>query len=151
MAVIRIRRLAALDLAFLGPTIILTEFALGVIGPIALGVMTLHTAQSLQMDIFGWYLVALGLNYVPLLLYAVNIVRRGTAQAEVADEAGDRTRVFRRYRRQSLLLLLPLVVPIIAAVQERRRSRDALRNRAKTSQLTDSHPLQPSWHRPADE
>ena len=34
------RRLAAVDLAFLGPIVIVGEFALGVVGPIALGALT---------------------------------------------------------------------------------------------------------------
>ena len=118
---IEIKRLAAVDLAFLGPKIILPEFMLGVVGPIVLGVLTVRRSQSLTWTLFGVYLVTLGVNYVPLLLYAIGIVRRGSAQAEIADEAGDRRRLFQRYRRQSVLLLLPGVVPVAAIVQELRR------------------------------
>jgi hypothetical protein len=118
-AVINIRRLAAVDLAFLGPWIILPEFALGVLAPIGLGILTLWRSESAFGTLLGVYLAALGLNYVPLLLHAMSIVRHDTAHAEIAAEAGDRTLLFRKYRRQSLWLLVPLVVPIVALVQQR--------------------------------
>jgi hypothetical protein len=73
---INVRRLAALDLQFLGPKIILTEFGLGVLGPIALGILTmragLHRFHSARMMAFGVYLLLLGINYVPLLLHAID-------------------------------------------------------------------------------
>jgi hypothetical protein len=92
---IEIRRLAALDLTFLGPKIILPEFALGVLGPPALGVLTLLKSRSTPWTLFGAYLVALGANYVPLLLHAISITRRGTAQDEIAEEGGDQAWLFR--------------------------------------------------------
>jgi hypothetical protein len=115
---IGIRRLAAVDLAYLGPKFILTEFTFGVLGPAALGIWTLWRSESIGGTLVGAYLVSLGINYVPLLLYAIDIARQGTAQAEIADEAGDRRALFRKYRRQSLLLLVPLAVPVIALAQE---------------------------------
>jgi hypothetical protein len=39
--------LAAVDLVFLGPKIILPEFALGDVGPMALGVLTLSKTESI--------------------------------------------------------------------------------------------------------
>ena len=74
---LHIRRLAAIDLAFLGPRIILPEFALGVVGPTVLGIWTLLRSQSAGSVLFGAYLIALGINYVPLLLDPIDIVRRG--------------------------------------------------------------------------
>ena len=118
---IDIRTLAALDIAFLGPRIILIEFAAGVLLPIALGAMTLARAGSPTMTLFGLYLITLGINYVPLMLYAISIVRAGSAAAEIAGESQDLKSMFRRYRRQSLLLLVPLAVPIASATQEWRR------------------------------
>jgi hypothetical protein len=115
---IDVRRLAAVDLAYLGPKFILAEFTLGVLGPAALGIWTLLRSQGIGGTLFGAYLVSVGINYVPLLLHAVDIARRGTARAEIADEAGDRKALFRKYRRQSLLLLVPLAVPVIALAQE---------------------------------
>ena len=118
---IDIRMLAALDIAFLGPRVILIEFTAGVLLPIALGSLTLARAGSLSGTLFGVYLITLGINYVPLMIYAVSIVRAGSASAEIADESHHRARMFRRYRRQSLLLLVPLVVPFASAIQEWRR------------------------------
>jgi hypothetical protein len=116
--VIDIRTLAALDIAFLGPRLILIEFTAGVLLPIALGALTLARAGSLAGALFGLYLITLGINYVPLLLYAISIVRAGSAAAEIAGESHDLRRMFRRYRRQSLLLLVPFAVPMASAIQE---------------------------------
>src|SRR5262245_18263939 len=118
---ISIRKLAAVDIAFLGPRVVLAEFGLGVLGPTALGVLSLVRAQSVNGSLIGAYLISLGINYIPLMWYAVRIARGSTAVAEIADESSDRGRLFRRYRRQSLILLLPLVVPIAALWQEYQR------------------------------
>lgn len=115
---IDIRKLAALDLAFLGPRIILTEFSLGVFGSFALGVLTLLRSHSMGGIVLGAYLLLIGVNYVPLLLHAISIVRRNSAHYEIADEVTEKRRMFRKYRRQSLLLLVPLVVPIAALAQQ---------------------------------
>ncbi len=120
---ISIRKLAALDIAFLGRGLILAEFGVGVIGPAVLGVLTLLRAHTPMWSVFGVYLLSLGLNYVPLLLHAIDLCRSGTARAEIADEIGNRGETFRRYRRQSLLLLLPFVVPIAALYQHHARRR----------------------------
>ena len=116
-AVIEIRRLAAVDIAFLGSRFILAEFSIGVFGSLGLGFLTLLRTHSLGGTVFGAYLVSIGVNYVPLLVHAIDIVRHGTAHQEIADELPEKHRVFRKYRRQSLLLLVPLVVPILAIVQ----------------------------------
>jgi hypothetical protein len=73
----------ASDLVFLGPKIVLPEFALGVIGPIALGVLTLSKSESIGSTVFDSYLVLVGLNYVPLLLHAIEFARSGTAEREI--------------------------------------------------------------------
>src|SRR5262245_53182532 len=114
---INIRMLAALDIAFLGSRVILSEFAFGVLGPMALGILTCLRSHTLYGVAFGLYLMCLGVNYVPLLLHGIDIVRRRTAQVEVSAEPGDRRAVFRKYRRGSVLLLVPLVVPALAIAQ----------------------------------
>jgi membrane protease YdiL (CAAX protease family) len=70
----------------------------------------------------GTYLLSIGINYVPLLLYAVSLVHFDSAGYEIAEETRDKRRLFRKYRRQSLLLLVPLVVPILAAARELHRN-----------------------------
>ena len=119
---IHIRRLAAVDLVFLGPWVIIPEFALGVVGPLALGILTLRRTQSVPWALFGAYLVTLGINYVPLLFSAIHLVRDHTAHDEIADEIGDRQRLFRKYRRQSVWLLVPLLIPIVALAQLRHKT-----------------------------
>lgn len=111
------RKLAAVDLSGLGPRIIIPEFALGVIGPMALGVWTLMRSTSLGGALFGSYLLALSLNYLPLLVYAIQITRQRSIPATLADEPSDRGALFRKYRRVSLLLMVPAVVPLIALTE----------------------------------
>ena len=101
-------------LVFLGPRIILAEFSLGVFGSFALGVLTLLRSHSLRGIALGSYLLFIGINYVSLLLYAISLVRHNSAKDEIADELTEKRRMFRKYRRQSLLLLVPLAVPILA-------------------------------------
>ena len=122
---INVRRLAAVDLRFLGAKLIISEFTLGVVGPPAFGVFTLLKSHSIGMNLFGVYLISLGLNYVPLMLHAISIVRLGSAQAEVEQESISRAELFRKYRRQSMWLLVSMVVPIVALQQQRhcRRAR----------------------------
>jgi hypothetical protein len=59
----------------------------------------------------------LGVNYVPLLIHAIDLVRRSAVAAAIADEAFDRRSLYAKYRRQSLWLLLPFVVGIAALSQ----------------------------------
>jgi len=122
--VINIRKLAALDIAFLGPKLILAEFSVGVFLSAAIGLVTLKRSHSVWQILLGGYLLSLAVNYVPLLLYAIPIVRQRSAQEGVAGEGADRNGSFRRYRRQSLLLLIPFAVPILAFVQERQKARE---------------------------
>jgi len=125
---VNVRKLAAIDLQFLGPKIIISEFGLGVFGSAALGVLTIRAGiqrfHSPLVIIFGVYLLLLGFNYAPLLFHAIAMVRDGTALQEIQDELGDRRKAFRKYRRQSVLLLLPLFVVVTAIVQEIQRRRD---------------------------
>ena len=112
-----VRRLAAVDLSGLGPKIIIPEFALAVLGGPALGVLTVVRSRSLGMTALGVALIGLGVNYVPLLIHAIDLVRRSAVAAATADEAFDRRSLYAKYRRQSLWLLLPFVVGIAALLQ----------------------------------
>lgn len=122
---INIRKLAAVDIAFLGPKVILAEFSLGVIGPLALGIFILYRSHSIWQAGLGWYIFSLGINYVPLLLYAAKISRDGTARAETADVMAQVPRPNFKYTIQSLTLLVPLLVPSIAIAQEWRKAHDS--------------------------
>jgi hypothetical protein len=126
---INIRKLAALDIVFHGPRFILAEFALGVVGCAAGGAYSLsfffHSASHpLIAAILGFVLPWNALNYVLLLLYAISIVRHRSAELEVAFELEHKGFYALKYTVQSALLFLPLVVPILAIVQEmQKRSR----------------------------
>ena len=87
--VISIRKLAAIDIVFLGFKIILAEYAFGVSFSIALGVFVLFRSHSSREIALGAYLICLGINYVPMLAYAVAIGDRESSRAELADELND--------------------------------------------------------------
>lgn len=126
---LNVRKLAAVDLHFLGPKIILAEFGLGVAGLAVVGWFTLHAGMHREhgawLIAWGLYMLGLGINYVPLLLYAIGIARRGIAQEGIADELGNRRAAACKYRRQSLFILIPLVVLVCAIMQELQRRRGA--------------------------
>ena len=113
------RKLAAIDMALLGPVLILAEFAAGVVLSATLGALVLWRARSSSQIVLGLYFVALGINYVPLLLHAVNIRSRECARRELGTELDDKGRAMAKYRRQSLYLLIPLVTPIAALIEWR--------------------------------
>jgi len=121
--VIEIRKLAALDMAFNGVRFILIEFALGVVLPLALGFITIRpllyhgTAQPGWETALGFWLIGIGLNYVPLLLYAVALARAGT----VAEEGRKEVAHAKKYGLQQVIILVPLLVVIVALIQESRR------------------------------
>jgi hypothetical protein len=77
--VINPRKLAAIDIAFLGSKFIIAEFASGVLLCAALGAFTILRAGSLGQRALGLYLICLGINYVPMLVYAIAITRGQSA------------------------------------------------------------------------
>ena len=114
------RKLAALDLVFLGPQVIITEFLAGVFLSAALGIFVLVRGHGSPGQIsLGLYLISLGVNYVPMLIYAIAITRAKSAWAELGSELDNRRAAMARYRRQSLWLLVPLIVPVITFTQRR--------------------------------
>ena len=112
---IEIRKLAAVDMAWLGPRVVLAEYAMGIILPLALGLFTLRSTQTL----LGVWLVTIAVNYVPLFLYAVSIARLGSVETEGRPEI----KHARRYGVQQVIILVPCLVALIAAMQEIQRRR----------------------------
>ena len=109
-------------MAWLGPKVIVAEYAFGIILPLALGVFTLHSTflppyRLTRQTIFGFWLISIAANYIPLFLYAVSIARAGTVKAEGEPERPHA----RRYGVQQVIILIPFLVVIIAVIQERRR------------------------------
>ena len=118
--VLNARKLAAIDLVFLGPKLIITEFLAGVFLSAALGVFILVRSHGSPAQIaLGLYLILLGLNYVPMLIYAIVITRGKSARAELGSEIENKRVAMANYRRQSLWLLVPLVVPLVTLTQDR--------------------------------
>jgi hypothetical protein len=130
---INIRKLAALDIVFHGSKFILAEFALGVVFCGVAGVFNLfaffrNPSHPLFIAILGFSLSWVAVNYVPLLIYAISIVRGKSAEREVAFELERKGYYARKYTFQSLMLVLPLVVPLLAIFQEVEK-RSSLRSR----------------------
>ena len=110
-------------MAWLGTPVILAEYALGVLLPLGLGLLSLRSglAGLARLDwqtILGVWLVGIGVNYIPMLTYATVIARAGTAKAEGQPEFARA----RRYGIQQVILLVPCLVAIIALVQELRQN-----------------------------
>jgi len=108
------RKLAAIDIVFLGSRFIIAEFAGGVLLCIALGTFVLVRGHSFLQLALGLYLISLGINYVPMLIYAIAVRRADSARQEMGDELRAKSLAMAKYRRQSILLLVPFVVPIVA-------------------------------------
>lgn len=117
------RKLAAIDLAFLGPKIIIPEFLAGVALSAGLGVLVLVRGHGSPTQILlGLYLISLGINYAPMLIYAIAINKAQSARRELGNELDDKRAAMSKYRRQSLWLLVPLIIPLIALRQRRKSS-----------------------------
>ena len=115
-----LRKLAAIDIFFLGSKFIIAEFAVGVFLSAALGLFVLIRGHAFWQLALGIYLLCLGINYVPMLAYAISIGNKEHAQAELAGELADKRSAMAKYRRQSLLLLVPLAAPILVFAHQLR-------------------------------
>ena len=115
-----LRKLAAIDILFLGSRFIIIEFAVGAFLSAALGLFVLIRGHSFWQLALGIYLICVGINYLPMLAYAVSISNKERAQTELAGELANKRSAMAKYRGQSLLLLVPLVVPILALAHQLR-------------------------------
>ena len=118
-SMINVRKLAALDIVFHGPKFILIEFALAVFICGSIGLLILHGANHTPlMIILGSFFLGVSLNYIPLLLYSINIVKHKSAQQEVAYELEHKDSYAGKYTLQSIILLLmPLAMLLLAVYQ----------------------------------
>jgi hypothetical protein len=118
-SMINVRKLAALDIVFHGPKFILIEFALAVFICGSIGLLILHGANhSPLMIILGSFFLGVSLNYIPLLLYSINIVKHKSAQQEVAYELEHKDSYAGKYTLQSIILLVtPLAMLLLAVYQ----------------------------------
>ena len=117
-----IRKLAAIDIVFHGSRFIVAEFLAGVFGPLLLGLLSLLRGRAAWQTVMGVYMLLLAVDYVPLAIYAIILRRKGSARDEMAGEL-EQPETPSKYFRLSLLLLIPLVVPLRAIVEELRGRR----------------------------
>jgi hypothetical protein len=117
-----LRRLAAIDLVFLGSRFVLAEYAVGLVLCLALGLFVLFRSHSYGQVVLGIYFIGLGANYAPMLGWAVAITKKRNAEAELSGELSDKHRAMAKYRRLSLVLLIPLSVAILMITQRRSSS-----------------------------
>jgi hypothetical protein len=68
----------------------LIEFGVGTPGMFAAGVF----ATKIDEGLIGWYLILLGLNRMPLLIYALLMVRNGTAKERNVAESEVSPKIF---------------------------------------------------------
>jgi len=108
------RKLAAIHIATMGSPFVICNFAGTALVCLALGAFILWRADSCQQLTFGSYISALGINYLLMLFYAFEINSHESARAEIDDELTGKQGAMAEYRRQTIYLLLPLVVPIVA-------------------------------------
>lgn len=117
---INVRKLVALDMAVHGNALILIEFGAAVLFSIGLGLWLLAASRAQWQFSLGIYLLAIAVNYLPLLIYSIAIARKGSAVEEVKAEIAKGRSEVMRYTLQSFLLVLPLVVPLLALHQASR-------------------------------
>jgi hypothetical protein len=105
------RKLAAVDMARFGTRFIVAEYAVGVVLPLILGLLSIRSGRGV---IWGFWLVAIAANYVPLLIYAILIAKGGTAKEEGLPEFVNA----KKYAVQQVTILVPFLVVLVALVQE---------------------------------
>lgn len=127
---LNVGRLVELDLAFLGPRVIVVEFGIGVAGCLLLGFLSLAYAMRNQLALWSWpvllglELVAIGINYVPLFVEALRrYADQVTIEATRAAMRGDPGEA-RSYGIRQAWILVPAAV-VLFALADRRRVRRA--------------------------
>lgn len=124
---INIRKLAAIDMAFNGPTLILFEFIAGIILCLGPGITILsliffaHKSYPFWLLLLGFALTWVGINYIPLFIYAIDIFRHKSALTETAYERKHVEQYKRKYNIQQLWIFVPFAIVILTLIQERQR------------------------------
>lgn len=108
--IIEVRKLAAVDMAWLGWRIIIPEYLFGILLPLGLGFLSLYRGQILM----GIWLVTIAINYIPLFIYAVHLKQTNSIQKEGIPEI---VRA-KKYGIQQIVILIPFLVVILALLQE---------------------------------
>lgn len=120
---IEVRKLVAVELTFLGPKIVFAEYGFAVVAGAVLGLLSLRAGlwrtHAMRQVPLGIYLFFLALTYLVLLFEAIAMAGRGDCREELGDETEDTGAAFRKYRRQSLWLLVPIAVPVAWTLQRK--------------------------------
>ena len=108
-----VARLAELDMAWHGPRFIVWEFGLGVIGPAALGLLSLRYTVAHGLSVISWpgllglELLAIAINYVPLFVQALRLRRDSSRLQAVKSGIQIDPAETRSYGVRQILLLIP--------------------------------------------
>jgi hypothetical protein len=118
-----VRRLAAVDMHGAHGTrrrrrIITAEFVLGAVVGVALGALVIAGSDTIGLRLFGAWLVGVCLNYVPLALYALVLLRPGGLKDELAGV--DVRSELRHYTVAQLWIAVPLLFVVLALLQRGR-------------------------------
>ena len=118
----RIRRLAAVDMygahgTALRRAVIVSEFLAGAVVGTGIGVFAAVSASGLAWLLFGVWIAGACLNYVPLALHALSLLRPGALNAELRDT--DVTEQLRYYTRVQVWIAVPLLFVALAIAQLR--------------------------------
>jgi len=109
------RRLAAVDMFGTYGTlrrrrIILFEFVGGLIAALAFGGWLISVGDGANV-VIGLIIIAIGLNYAPLAVYAVRFSPAGALEAELSDV--DVPTELRRYTILQLWMFVPLALVVL--------------------------------------
>lgn len=113
-----VRTLAALDMLYHGPRVILLEFGAGVVFPSLLGIFSLLKGHAVWQKPLGIYLLLIGLNYVPLLIEALRLISRPEQLQFYRDRLEREPGLGVKTTKQSLALLLPLSMPVLWLIRD---------------------------------
>lgn len=118
-----VRRLAAVDLyggagSRLRRWLILTEFVVGAVGCVAIGLWSASDSQSMGRLLLAGWLIGMGANYVPLALHAAALSRSGALHRELAGV--DVPAEMRYYTAAQLWVVVPLLL-VVQSIRQLRR------------------------------
>ena len=107
---VNVRKLVAWDISLHGSKFILAEFGIGTPAILIIGTCFILIGQLL----IGSYLVLIGVNYLPLLFYAIVRTRRGN---KILEDFKQNKNLVRKYTTQQALILVPFAIVLLAITQ----------------------------------
>jgi hypothetical protein len=125
MVTVDVRRLAAIDMYGLHGTrrrrrIILAEFLAGAGGGLAIGLVLLLAGSHAAFNVaLGAWVLGIGVNYVPLALYAIQFSRPGKLEAEL--DGADIRAELRHYTVMQFWIAIPALFAVLSVAQSARR------------------------------